>query len=556
MAKAPTIASQIGAFASSKRCFTAQQIRDEFGPSGASAISALTRKGQLESPARGIYCLPGVHIDDPQLVALLAQTGLKPYSPEQRHKKGTAVERAARNRLADLAKRDEPRRQLLAYAKKHRIFMLRDVRVALGSGIATLATNLAQAGEELVVIQPTVYALPALKDNEEEIASFFRRRSDIEREITCEIDEFRRRYEQMPHLGTGGVTVNYWDNGKPGSDDERARKATLLRVYVNIPHYPTVYGQAKRDKGIAWKGKPDAGGRAISDAAAAALVAKIFDPVPTLFADLMKLVHDPKFQPKVRQRVGGHADFRQHENQAAKMFGCAYTMRDVAKLDPAKLSHPLPQPVTLLVDDREPDAIITGLRRVPNLNVVRTQLENGDYLVPEQMIFERKTTADLFASLRGTDRLIKQACEVHELGLKTTLIVEGGIWPERQMGLNHLYSTLSWLRYDKGHDIVETADERFTCYAIVQAIKHYIFGLSSQPRRPDQVKKRASSWSRRDQQIFGIRGWMTGISERRANALLDHFGSPAAITNASIEELMEIKGIGRSLAEDLYAILH
>lgn len=44
---------------------------------------------------------------------------------------------------------------------------------------------------------------------------------------------------------------------------------------------------------------------------------------------------------------------------------------------------------------------------------------------------------------------------------------------------------------------------------------------------------------------------INGIGEARKQALLRHFGSVAKIKEASIEELMEVKGITRKIAEEI-----
>ena len=44
---------------------------------------------------------------------------------------------------------------------------------------------------------------------------------------------------------------------------------------------------------------------------------------------------------------------------------------------------------------------------------------------------------------------------------------------------------------------------------------------------------------------------INGIGEARKQALLKHFGSVAKMKEATIEELMEVKGITRKIAEGI-----
>jgi excinuclease ABC subunit C len=47
-----------------------------------------------------------------------------------------------------------------------------------------------------------------------------------------------------------------------------------------------------------------------------------------------------------------------------------------------------------------------------------------------------------------------------------------------------------------------------------------------------------------------------GIGARRRSALLKAFGGLVGVENAGVEELMQVKGIDRGLAERIYASLH
>ena len=47
-----------------------------------------------------------------------------------------------------------------------------------------------------------------------------------------------------------------------------------------------------------------------------------------------------------------------------------------------------------------------------------------------------------------------------------------------------------------------------------------------------------------------------GIGPTRKKALLTHFGSVRAITDASLEALMHVPGLGKSAAEKIYAHFH
>ncbi len=49
---------------------------------------------------------------------------------------------------------------------------------------------------------------------------------------------------------------------------------------------------------------------------------------------------------------------------------------------------------------------------------------------------------------------------------------------------------------------------------------------------------------------------IAGIGAKRRSALLKHFGGLAGVGNAGIEELAQVKGVSRELAERIYALFH
>jgi excinuclease ABC subunit C len=49
---------------------------------------------------------------------------------------------------------------------------------------------------------------------------------------------------------------------------------------------------------------------------------------------------------------------------------------------------------------------------------------------------------------------------------------------------------------------------------------------------------------------------ISGLGPKRRQALLRHFGGLQAIARAGVEELSRVRGISRTLAENIYAHLH
>lgn len=69
------------------------------------------------------------------------------------------------------------------------------------------------------------------------------------------------------------------------------------------------------------------------------------------------------------------------------------------------------------------------------------------------------------------------------------------------------------------------------------------------------VRGEKTAMSLKERQQFVVEG-LPNVSAILAKRLLDHFGSVAAIVNASEEELQEVSGIGKNIAADILELLH
>lgn len=81
--------------------------------------------------------------------------------------------------------------------------------------------------------------------------------------------------------------------------------------------------------------------------------------------------------------------------------------------------------LTVIADDRESkNNVIKFLSNIKNVSVVRKRLSVGDYVVDNQLVFERKTLKD-FARSIVDGRLFKQAIRLANSRHKSVLILEG-----------------------------------------------------------------------------------------------------------------------------------
>lgn len=545
--------ARLRSFSLEKGAFTRAETIEEIGARAASALSALVAKGQLVNPGRGVYALPGIHDEDPRLQSALTRARSPLYPIDRRIAAMTPVERAARAETRRRLEADAPRTRLIEWMRVRRVASVPEVREELGHDAAGRLPALAAQGE-LQRIATGVYAHAGVDSRSPEVTALLSARAASDAAVTAAIDAAKAEYQDRQHdpALAGKAVLRLWNPGGIPGD-----RPAISRVYVDIPGYPPFYGQKSSRKvdgrggTVSWN-SANAG---IGPVEAQALARKVFDPVPVWFSELAAKVPDGRAAiVPLTIRADAHSDVSIVDDPAPvspemrHLLPCAYVVSDTERLDPASLKHPIPEPVRLMVDHREPPAMITALRRVTNLEVVRTELAVGDYVVEGRMIIERKSASDFDASIGdGATRLIAQAEAMAGTGLHRILLVEGGPYARRHYVLNRLASTLSYLQNIHGIHVTPTMNMRHSAYMIVQSVKHHLFGMFSSPRTPDPIDKREMA---ADPSLLArfLLGHLNGISEERIKALVDHFGTLRAIANADEKELREVKGIGPKVA--------
>lgn len=251
-------------------------------------------------------------------------------------------------------------------------------------------------------------------------------------------------------------------------------------------------------------------------------------------------------------RRGGSAERMASSRRGASEHDrpAAWTASDAAFLDPNTWRDPLPEPTTLVIDDREPSAMVDWFRRVDNLKLEIASLETGDYLVPGKLMIERKTAADFAASvIDDSKRLFYQTDRVASSGLRGILLIEGDIYSQTNMTLNSITGTLSYLAAIQGISIIPTLCLEHTADTIVKLLRHSVHGLGydlalrgSGPKDPAAAA------------AFVLEG-IPGVSATMAKALLAAFGSVTGVCRASLPDLRNVTGIGPKRAALIFETL-
>ena len=203
--------------------------------------------------------------------------------------------------------------------------------------------------------------------------------------------------------------------------------------------------------------------------------------------------------------------------------------------------------ITVIADDRESkNQVIKFLSDMKNVSVAVKRLSVGDYIVDNQVVFERKTLND-FARSIVDGRLFSQAIRLANSKCRTVLILEGtskdlteiGVSREAMQGALITISLLLGIPVLRSKDPFESANLILYSSRQIKLIGRKIF------QRHGYKPK-----GKRKQQLFILQG-LPGIGSERAVRLLNAFGSVEAVVTATSEELQSVAGIGESIAESI-----
>ena len=204
----------------------------------------------------------------------------------------------------------------------------------------------------------------------------------------------------------------------------------------------------------------------------------------------------------------------------------------------------MPDPTSIIVDDRESRLVIAELESHPDCRVSVQRLPLGDYLVDERLLFERKTLPD-FASSVMDGRLFRQAARLAASQLHGIIVLEGtvkdlanhGISREALQGALISISVIFGIPLLRALDAAETA--RLMLHTARQVRTARNSAIACKGRRP-KAKRRI--------QLQILQG-LPGVGPGRAQALLEKYGSVQNVMQADYADLLDTSNIGEETAK-------
>nr|WP_296750918.1 ERCC4 domain-containing protein [Thioalkalivibrio sp.] len=199
------------------------------------------------------------------------------------------------------------------------------------------------------------------------------------------------------------------------------------------------------------------------------------------------------------------------------------------------------------VDTRERGRIITRLEGLPGVTLESVEMDLGDYLLPGDLIVERKSATDLILSV--VDRsLWDKVAKLRSQHERVVYIVEGDLYTARfhQQALD-IHRALAMMVVTHGVTVLPSPDADNSGMLI------YLLGLAAAEgaaatERPDKPT------IRRDAQLYLLAS-LPGVDADRAEALLRHFGSARAVLAADADTLAQVEGMDAERAARIAEVL-
>ena len=198
----------------------------------------------------------------------------------------------------------------------------------------------------------------------------------------------------------------------------------------------------------------------------------------------------------------------------------------------------------VLVDHRERAGGVVGRLRECGVEAHICSLPLGDYVVDGRLLVERKTIADLAASVCD-GRLFRQARRLaNHAGHRVCVVLEGTSRDAEWVGVSReaLQGAVISLTLIYGLPVLRSRNARETARVLIYASEQLARVAAGLPRR---VLHKPTA--RRRVQLEMLQA-IPGIGPHRACSLLDQFGGVGALTSAAPRDIAAVSGVGSKLA--------
>ncbi len=240
------------------------------------------------------------------------------------------------------------------------------------------------------------------------------------------------------------------------------------------------------------------------------------------------------------------------------------------------------------VDHREASTTFVAHMRSLQCNIQLTHLYHGDIRISDRVLIERKSSRDIISSLMD-GRLLSQCRRLLAAAPRPLLLVETGTGNGHAVHPNAVLGALAHISLDLGVPVMMTKDAKESAHFISIVAKRELdlleklssYSLAKQSPADSQKEEIDNCISAANKEILAIindqeengplaKRWDKLVSKQRvevlaaipnlgmkkAQLLLEHFGTVAAVLCANENELSKVEGIGPATASTIQEILH
>ncbi|ABR55723.1 DEAD/DEAH box helicase domain protein [Methanococcus aeolicus Nankai-3] len=201
------------------------------------------------------------------------------------------------------------------------------------------------------------------------------------------------------------------------------------------------------------------------------------------------------------------------------------------------------KPVKIIVDSREK---IISRYIYDKADLEFKALDNGDFILSDRVIVERKTAEDLEGSIIDK-RLFKQLKDLKKYE-RPILIVEGNDY--FRLSEKIINGTMVSIMLDFNIPVIFTKDMEETANILIKMAERE----QLRDKRTISIRTGKKPMSLKERQRFIVESF-PDIGALMAENLLIKFGTIENIVKASVEELREVEGIGEITAKKIKSVL-
>ncbi|MFZ0611051.1 MAG: ERCC4 domain-containing protein [Desulfobacterales bacterium] len=202
-----------------------------------------------------------------------------------------------------------------------------------------------------------------------------------------------------------------------------------------------------------------------------------------------------------------------------------------------------------IVDYREQPSGIVELMTRADIDVQLGKVACGDFIIDGILTVERKTACDFIVSIID-GRLFRQMANLKKNCDHPVLLIEGNPFQTGlEMSRLAIRGALVNVQMVWNIPVVYSQSAEDSVELMQMMARQFEKMSSLMPVRAGYRPRRMKS-----RQLYVLQGF-PGVGPHAAKRLLIHFGSVAAVLNASVEALKGAKGIGRVTAENIRKVL-